>query len=148
MNAGGVDVLPPIEEEALFNPPFLALLANKAAGDFERRGGRGMPVLLTYLTAALVLHQPTRIALPSQVTSQMGEWIRSHPVLLLDLSERTRALLPFVSAGLRFGLRYGMLRSEGELLLAGRLRRRPRGMQRSDEVDNSLTKASLLGRWF
>lgn len=140
---------PPFEEEALFNPAFLALVVRAAVADHVlRSGGRGLPTVLAYVITPLALHGPTRRTLPSNVTAQMGEWIRSHPEALVGLSERTRALRPLVSVGVRFGLVHGLLRAQHGTIDAAALGRRPRGMARSDDVDACLTKAGFLGRWF
>jgi hypothetical protein len=139
----------PVEEIALFNPAFLALLTRRAAGDHEgRSGGRPLPIVLCYLAIPLALHGPTRRTLPSNVTAQMGEWIRSHPEAIVGLDRRARALRPMVSAGLRLGLTHGLLLSDETGLKAADLRRRPRGMPRSVEVDECIDKAGFLGRWF
>lgn len=139
----------PIEEIALFNPAFLALLARQAADQHAvRSGGRPLPTPLVYVAVALVLHGPTRRSLPSNVTTQMGEWIRANPEASLGLGQRARALRPLISAGLRLGLKRGLLSAENGALRAGTLPRRPRGMARSEEVDACLNKAGFVGRWF
>lgn len=139
----------PVEEQALFNPAFLALMIRRTADEHEQRGaGRPLPTMLAYLAAPLALHGPTRRQLPSHVTTQMGEWIRSHPDASAGLEVRSRALRPLVSAGLTMGLRHGLLVGEDGALRAAPLRRRPRGMARSAEVDACIDKAGFLGRWF
>lgn len=144
----GVIEAQPIEEVALFNPAFLALLARQAADQHAARsGGRPLPTVLVYVAVPLVLHGPTRRSLPSNVTTQMGEWIRANPEASLGLGQRVRALRPLISAGLRFGLTHGLLAAESGALRAGTLPRRPRGMARSAEVDDCLNKARFVGRW-
>lgn len=139
----------PVEEQALFNAAFLALMIRRAAEEHEQRaGGRLLPVMLAYLVAPLALHGPTRRQLPTHVTTQMGEWIRNHPGASAGLDIRARALRPLVSSGLTMGLRHGLLVGENGTLRALALRRRPRGMARSAEVDACIDKAGFLGRWF
>ena len=139
----------PVEEAALFNPAFIALLSHRAAGDHERRSrGRPLPVVLAYLVVPLTLHGPTRRSLPANVTAQMGEWIRAHPEASAGLGERASSLRPLVSDGLRLALNRGLLISNSGALRASRLARRPRGMARTDEVDECIARAGFLGRWF
>jgi hypothetical protein len=139
----------PVEELALFNAAFLALLIRRAADEHERRsGGRALPTLLAYLALPLALHGPTRRTLPNNVTAQMGEWIRAHPEAAAGLGERARALRPLISTGLRLGLAHGVFTAHTGTLRANALPRRPRAMTRSVEVDGCIDKAGFLGRWF
>jgi Family of unknown function (DUF6521) len=139
----------PFEEEALFNPAFLGLLLRESAAQFEARsGGRALPVLLAYLTIPVALHGPTRQTLPRQVSARMGEWVRAHPALLSDLPVRALSLRPLVSAAACFALRHGLLEAKDGELRAGKLKRRPPGMPKSAEVDDCLSRAGFLGRWF
>jgi hypothetical protein len=139
----------PFEEEALFNPAFLSLLLRESATQFsERSGGRDLPAVLAYLIAPVALHGPTRQALPTHVNAQMGEWVRAHPGVLVDLPNRARSLRPLVSIAVCFGLRHGVLGGGDGVLGAGTVKRRPRGMARSADVDNCFSRAGFLGRWF
>lgn len=144
-----IDETRPVEELALFNAAFLALMLHRAVEDHEARSaGRAMPTALSYLIAPLALHGPTRRALPVNVRAQMGEWIGSHPQAVVDLGQRAQALRPLVSAGLRLALQHGLVAGESSGLHAQRLPRRPRGMARTAEVDECVEKAGFLGRWF
>lgn len=139
----------PVEEAALFNPAFLAVLLRSAADQHARRAsGRPLPVVLSYLVAPLALHAPTREALPTSVTASMPAWVHQHPELVADLATRTRALRPLVADALALGLRYGALLSADGGIAAGRLRPRRAGMPRSEEVDRCIERAGFLGRWF
>lgn len=139
----------PVEELALFNPAFIALLLQRCAHEHQlRAGNRLFPTMLAYLVVPLTLHGPTRRQLPSHVTTQMAEWIRIHPEAVVGLAGRARAVRAIVSAGLRFGLTNTLLAGESAGIRALRLPRRPRGMVRTEEVDECLDKAGFLGRWF
>lgn len=138
----------PFEEEALFNPAFLALIVNRATKEHEQRGNLGMPVVLAYVVPPLALHRATREGLPGVVTAQMGEWIRANPLLIANLADRARALRSLVSSGICLGLRHEVLISDGNRLTAGQLRRRSRGFPESDDAADCLATAGFLGRWF
>lgn len=139
----------PFEEEALFNAAFVGMLLFEAARSYYDRSGRHpMPVILPYLAAPLALHRATRDHLPNRITAQMGEWVRAHPELLVDLGERARSLRPLVSAGICFGLRHGVLQNVDGNIRAGQTLRRPREMARSADVDSCIAASRFLGRWF
>ena len=78
----------------------------------------------------------------------MGEWIRAHPEAVAGLQSRARSLRPLVSDGLQLALRHGLIAAEDGAIRARPLPRRPRGMARTDEVDECIDKAGFLGRWF
>lgn len=72
MSTAAVDTRP-FEEEALFNPAFLALVVRDAAAEHMKRSeGQGLPTMLAYLMTPLALHGPTRRSLPNNVRAQMG----------------------------------------------------------------------------
>jgi hypothetical protein len=144
-----VTVVAPHEEDALFNPAFLALVLREAAKEHETRtGGRPLPTILSYLVVPLALHRATREALPTNRRTQMGEWVRQHPELLVDLGRHARTLRPYVSRAACLGLRHGVLVAREDGLSAGPINRRPRGMARDADVDDCVRKAGFLGRWF
>lgn len=139
----------PLEEEALFNPAFIAVLIFGAIKEYESRGSKlPMPLALPYLIAPVALHRPTREALPSRVNAQMGEWVQSHPELIVHLALHAQSLRSLVSTGICFGLRSGVLANEDGALRAGRLMRRPRGMVTSADVNSCIAASNFLGRWF
>jgi hypothetical protein len=138
----------PVEQAALFNPAFMSVLVHDVSKDHVEKAGVGLPVVLAFLAVPLVLHRPSRDALPATVASQMSEWVRAHPDLLLGLPSRARSLRDLVSAGICFGLKYQVLGGEDNRITPETLKRRPRNMQRTSETDACRAKAAFLGRWF
>lgn len=136
----------PSEREALLNPAFVALLLAHAASGHERRTGLGMPMALCFLVAPIVLHGPTRNALPRKVTTKPGPWLDAHPLLRAGFAARARSAVPAIRAGLREGVRAGVLELSGERI-AGRPPRRQRGIVLSGEVDEILKRADFTGGW-
>ena len=138
------------EEVALFNAAFLSRLLHSSVRSFDPAGARGMPVALAFLLLPLVLHKPTRDDLPSNAASQMQTWIRDHPRHVSQLEGHVLGMRPFVSMAVRFGLRHGVLTSEGGSLGAGTLRRRTAalGKDETPEIVHCVQVASFLGRWF
>ncbi len=138
------------EEVALFNPAFLARLLHAATNDHQKAVERAMPVALAFLGLPLVLHKPTRDALPTHASSQMQAWIREHPRHMTRLDARVVGMRPFVGVAVRFGVHHGMLTSVDGGLGAGSIKRRPRGHAEleSAEVQTCIRVASFLGRWF
>jgi len=140
---------PPLEELALFNPAFLALLVYHAARDYgAATSGRSLPLPFAYVLVPVVLHRGTRELLPRIVTSQMAEWTQAHPELLAEFPDRVRWLVPLVGEACCFAIRYGVLIGEVEGLRAGELTRRSTRGLFTTEVEACIERARFCGRWF
>ncbi|MFJ1709578.1 three component ABC system middle component [Kitasatospora sp. NPDC088346] len=126
------------------NPALLAAVQASAARAYEREsGGRLIVWPLSFIIAPLVLHRPTRQALPSSVRTHLSSWVSEHPVLVAGLPARTSSLLPAIREGMRFGIRHRMLAVEH-----GAVRGLLGGAGRSDgELAELLRAAALAGRW-
>lgn len=137
-----------LEERCLFNPAFMAVLTRDATLAYETERGEPLHVVLPYLLLPLALHRPTRKALPSMKTALMQRWIQGNPVLALGLASRCQGLRPFVSSGLRAGLASGALVPTDHGISAGQIRRKPRGLEFTDDFDECRKTSRFLGRWF
>jgi hypothetical protein len=128
------------------NPAFIAILLANAAAAHEERTGQPMPLALCFLVGPMVLHAPTRDALPRKVTAKPGPWLDANPVLRAGFAARARSAAPAVRAGLRHGLRAGILELAGERV-TGRPPRRRSGIGLSAEVEEILKRAAFAGGW-
>src|SRR4051812_37046657 len=99
----------PVEEARLLNPAFLAALIAAAARDYERRGSRPMPWLLSFLILPLTLQTRVRETLPGTIVSHVPNWVQEHPEIRLGFPPRASGLVPLVREALRFGIRAEML---------------------------------------
>jgi hypothetical protein len=144
------EITPPRDSETrnLFNPAFCALLLNRMVANYEAKADAPMPLTFAYVGLPAALHQPTRSALPRSTAASMWPWIRSNPVLFLDLGQRVRDFRPFTSSAITFGLRHGVLRGSLGSLAAGTVRRRPRSLRPTADWSSCLDAAEFLGRWF
>jgi hypothetical protein len=138
----------PAERDALYNPAFIALILAQAAEEHERRAGDGLPFSLAFLVAPIVLHGPTRQALPRQARSKMAPWLEEHPVQRAGLGMRAASLVPGVRAGIRYGLRSGTLMLHDAILTASKHKVTSNDTMLSAEVDDILKRASFAGGWF
>jgi len=128
-------------EATLLNPALIALLMCEAAREYEAQAD-AMRWPLTFLVPPLVLHRPTRDALPRDTRTHLSTWISRNPVLRAGLPERAAAMTPLAREALRFGLRHGVLEaSEGSV----------RGLSTPTPPPGDLrvliNKAGLVGRW-
>ena len=138
------------EEIALFNPAFLARVLHTTAGEYSKAGSHAMPVPIAFLVTPLVLHKATRADLPRSSATQMQNWIRENPRHAAHVTSRVVGLRTFTALAIRFALVHGVLQSSDGLLHAGTIgRRRPAVTAlETPEIEECLTAARFLGRWF
>jgi len=147
---------------AMLNPALLASIAAAAAnGHAQAADGATLPWSYAFVTAPLVLHRDTRMALPTTIATHLPTWLDRHTTLRVGFPARARALTDAVKEGIRFGLRHGALsivdgyrlrsnipaptpsaldkimqQSSGTLQLA-----------RDADFGEVITKARFVGRW-
>jgi hypothetical protein len=128
---------------ATLNPLLVAgVLAWSSRAYQETADRQPMPWPLAYVVPALVLHAPSRDALPGSAAKRLLAWRDENDLLVAGLPARCLALRPFTRAGLRAGLRHELLQLDGAglrgLLPPTRTPRDLQGLQRS---------SALVGRW-
>jgi hypothetical protein len=131
----------PRVEATLLNPALLAVLLAGAAKDYETEEP-GMPWPLAFLVPPLVLHRPTRDALPRDSRTHLSTWIRREPLLRAGFPARAAAMVPLTREGLRLGLRAGVLDRDGARLTGHLDAEAPAG-----ELRQLINRAALVGRW-
>lgn len=140
------------EERALLNPAFVGLLIHQIAAGFESEGGRPLPFVLTFVAAPVVLHGPTRGALPAGIRTSLAAWLNAHPSTLLGFADRAKALAPYVREAILFASRSeAIVVGEDAAIKAGTLNRTWSSIVRrflSDEVLVCTKAALFVGRWF
>lgn len=135
--------LPTLVED-LLNPALLALLLREAADGYRSEHTSAMAWPLAFVAAPMVLHGPTRDALPRTVATHLSTWAGAHHLLVAGLPARARSLATPVRAGLRLGLRHALLEIDNAGgLLPGRVRPgAPAGT-----LLQLHQSARLVGRW-
>ncbi|MEW1893828.1 three component ABC system middle component, partial [Streptomyces sp. NPDC085659] len=92
--------------------------------------------------APLVLHRPTRRALPATTRTHLTNWVADHPALVAGLAPRSSSLAPAIREGLRFGIRHRVIAIENGCLRGTVARSSTEG-----ELAELIKAASLIGRW-
>jgi hypothetical protein len=101
-----------------------------------------MPWPLAFLIPPLVLHRPTREALPRDTRTHLSTWIRRQPLLRAGFPDRAAAMVPLTREGIRLGLRAGVLTRDGSTLIGHLDNEPPEG-----ELRQLARHAALVGRW-
>lgn len=134
-----------VDARALFNPAFVAALIGRAADGHRSEREAPLPVALAYLIAPLVLHTPTREALP-RVNARLAKWADDHHLARAELRSRAPQLVGVTRHALRFGLRHDLIVLVPEGIEPGSaLTRLP--APTGGDAEDCWRKAHLLGRW-
>jgi hypothetical protein len=128
-------------EATMLNPALLAVLLAASAHDHEKVKER-MPWPLSFLVLPLVLHRPTRSALPRNTRTHLSTWIRRYPLLRAGFPARAAAMVPLTREGIQFGLRASILGLDGATLGGDLIADQPAG-----ELGQLIRTAALIGRW-
>lgn len=133
------------DARALFNPAFLAALIGRAAAGHRTDREAPLPLALGFLVAPMVLHTPTRQALP-RVNARLAKWADDNRLLRAELRWRAPQLTEITRRGLRFGIRHELIAFTPsgieDAAALTRLRTPPSG-----EAAECWKAAELLGRW-
>lgn len=141
----------PKEEAYLLNPAYLAIIVRRLAVGYGKAvDGRGLPYPLSLLGTAMVLHGPTRRALPYTTRTSMYLWLRDRAELRLDTPNRAVALSKYVREAALFGHAHGILSVDANLDLrpAGRITESRVTALETGEMRSIFQAATKVGRWF
>jgi len=138
----------PLEIANLLNPAFCALLLRDAAAGYRQQAASGLPYSVTFLVLPIVLHRPTREALPRTINAIMHAWIQEHSARQVEIVDRVRMLVPYTREAIIFGIQHRALAIvENGALESAMLRATMSFPDRTDAM-TCRHAAGLLGRWF
>ena len=141
----------PREEANLFNPAFTSLLIARAVAHHERTDPKeAMPFPLSFMLLPIVLHPPTRDALPRAADTNMVGWISDHQHIKACFPARASRLVPITQEAIRFGTCLQQAGAESDRIASGPDRYKVTTVPSpaTDETKACLAKAAFLGRWF
>ncbi len=134
-------LLRPRVESNLLNPALIGLTVAYAATGYTADQPRAMPWPIAFLIPPLVLHRPTRSALPATVRTHFASWVSGHPALMAGFPRRAAVMTEPTREGLRLALRARRVVLAESAIRAASLPPAPQG-----ELGQLLRASSLLGR--
>lgn len=138
------------EVASLFNPAFCGLLCYAAVKGYQSVDEAGMPFSESFLVLPLLLHEPTRRALPRQIRSPLMSWFSANPALRVGMSERVRQSTDLTREALMFMIAgEAIVISSGGVLLPGRISPRfnvARATTPNLDIRERVQQATLVGR--
>lgn len=134
-------LLRPRVESNLLNPALIGLTIAYAAAGYTRDQPRPMPWPVAFLIPPLVLHRPTRSALPTSARTHFASWVSGQPALMAGFPRRAVVMTEPTREGLRLALRATRIVLVDSGIRAESLAPAPQG-----ELGQLLRMSSLLGR--
>ena len=134
-------LLRPRVEANLLNPALIGLTIAYAAAGYTRDQERPMPWPVAFLIPPLVLHRPTRLALPADARTHFASWVSRHSTLMAGFPRRAAVMTEPTREGLRLVLRARRVAFADAAIRAMSLATPPRG-----ELGQLLRASSLVGR--
>lgn len=147
-------ILRPIEEQALFNPAFGALLIWEAAAAAKNEAVAQRDAHLHFATSFLVLpmvlHEPTREALPVSIATSAATWLSENPIMRSQIAAAAKATKQFTRESLLFGANQKLFHIEGGFINAdaNAINQRKLVKHSRDDVAGCRHAAKFVGRWF
>jgi hypothetical protein len=140
--------LRPREVAALLNPTFCSVLIYEAARGAKQEGNRGLPYTLTFMVLPIILHRPTRQAMPSTIAKRMHAWLEENQQARIGFSNRARNMVPYTREALLFGCAASFLEFTPTACIYP-LRRQIRGLNwgTESEAADCRKRARFVGRW-
>jgi hypothetical protein len=139
------------DEANLYNPAFCGFLLRTCVEQYRKESGADMPYALAFLALPLLLHTPTRRALPRSVATGLLIWLQGHADVRLEFPDRAADFVPYTKEAIALAIAGDLL----ELVPGGRLGlpgKRPPAASKmgvlTAEVMECIDKAKFLGKWF
>lgn len=134
------------DEEALFNPAYVAALIAVGADAHRVSLRRRLPLELAVLLPLFTLPAGVRRLLPGSVRPYLITWLDANPKVRPTLARLAPAYAPLTRRALRFGLRHDLLDLNADGLVAG-----PALTVVQASAEPSITdvfdKSALVARW-
>ncbi len=134
--------LRPQVEASLLNPALIGMTIAHAAAGYRESTLVAMPWPVAFLIPPIVLHRPTRDALPLNTRTHFATWISRQPLLVAGYPRRAQVMVEPTREALRMAIR-----TERLLLAGGGIVPTPLSTPPAGEVRQLLTASALVGRW-
>lgn len=140
----------PTEEANNFNPAFCGELLCRSVGEYYKKAGTPMSVVLAFVVLPLALHRGSRDQLPKMASTAFAGWVATHDNIIAELPLRVERLRPVVREAMIFSIRQNRLAVQGGGLVPGssKLSSTTKATISTNDTDQARSAAMLLGRWF
>lgn len=138
----------PTEIAHLLNPAFCALVLVHCVRGYVEEATAGLPYPLVFLILPIVLHKPTRDALPTSIATRMHPWLENHQQVQVGFADRCVSVIDHTREAMIFAVVRNLLQitSDARIEAPQQRFRLPPWPLESEPVA-CLGKARFVGRW-
>jgi hypothetical protein len=138
----------PLEDAALYNPAFLALLLRRCVDGYFQEHKEGLSLLLGHLGVSMALTADVRAALTMRINTKLGTWIADNTRARAKIPQISSAFVPYINEAVLFALQQRVVALDNGTLIAGTYGPATTIKGGSREVVDCQRAAAYLGRWF
>ena len=141
----------PKEEAHLLNPAFCCITLASAIRGYMGARNEGLPVPIVFMVLPIVLHKPTRDALPHNIRTSMAAWLQEKSAMRVMFYERLISLKPHTIEAIQYGMLFDWLLPKEGGLLETSLKDSTINQaiaKSSDEARDCIMRARFVGKWF
>ena len=139
------------EEAYLLNPAFCCTILSAAIRGYSVTKEQGVPFPLMFMFLPIVLHKPTRNALPPNTTTSMAAWLQENSSARVLFYERLVSLKPYTKEAIQFGMLFDWIVAKSGGLMETTLNEPDlnRAIRKlTDEARECVMRARFTGKWF
>jgi len=139
------------EESYLLNPAFCCTTLTAAMWGYADVKKHGLPFPLAFMVLPIVLHKPTREALPPSTRTSMAAWLMNNANARVLFYERLISLKSHTYEAIHFGILMDWIFPVADGLLQTTMNGRDinRAIRTlTDEARECVMRARFLGKWF
>lgn len=138
----------PPEVAILLNPAFCSLIIRAFCSGFKAVADSAPSIVLTPLVLPLVLHSPTRSAMPATTRTKFTVWVMENDAVRVNVGARIERLMPYTQEAMVFGIHHGVINIEHDLITPVALPNKkfsfPKGTDAADCINASERLGKLL----
>lgn len=141
----------PKEVANLLNPAFCSSILNSSVLGYNQVNKKDMPLPILFMVLPIILHEPTRNALPNRVNKSLVTWIKENNSIRMLFHERVISLKPFTEEALMFSILHNWLSisKEGNIKSLKKQKDMRINLKESEEnLYGFIKRSQFLGRWF
>lgn len=132
----------------ILNPAFCGEVLRIASESYYNETGKHLPFALYFIILPLILHKPTRDALPKTTSTKFYEWLKNNPILRINIQNRIKNMVPFTREAIQFLIYYEVISitTDGNFIF-NKSKKKSVQYVSDSEIKDIYDKTKMMGKW-